>query len=450
MFCLPLLASSFQLCPSPLQLPTRYTVLMKRPSFLFLSPFLTRLGNRGGFDAHNAAKQSFIVTVSYVLSTLKGVVTGYLVTRLFPQELYGAYKFALSIVGTVGFMAIPGIVSTLGTQIAKRKQEAPVRSAIKLYALWCAVGSVVIASTILLLPYWNKESLWVLIAAAAIFFIPSNVGTVFSALVRGTGRFDRAFNATMISNVLQVVGVLLVLWLKPSALLLLLCTTGVSGLVYTLSTLRWSKEFPSKESFRPLMPQAVYLSLATIPMTLSWYADGLLVTAYFGLKQLAVLSVALLIPEQIKIWSKELFPILFSTQASGDDSWERRKKIAQLVGMGTAVTGMGIVAYCLLTPFVIPFLFPNYDTAQITFLTNVAAVTLISTPATLYTQYLEARGMVRELQWCNWTSSAVYVLALVILVPTYGPLGAIVSRGILRAAFAGVGYIALKVVPIRN
>jgi O-antigen/teichoic acid export membrane protein len=185
-------------------------------------------------------------------------------------------------------------------------------------------------------------------------------------------------------------------------------------------------------------------------MTLSWYADGLLVSAYFGLKQLAVLSVALLMPEQIKIWSKELFPILYATQASGADSVERRKKITQLVGMGTAVAGAGILVYCLITPFIVPFLFPKYNPGEITFLTNVAAATLISTPATLYTQYLEARGMIRELQWCNWTSSVFYVVALVVLVPMYGPLGAILSRGILRAAFAGVGYIALKVVPIKN
>lgn len=424
---------------------------MQRPSFAFLAPFLTRLGTRIGFNAHFLAKQSFIVTASYGINTLKGVITVYLVTRLFPQELYGAYKFALSIVGTVGFMAVPGIVSTLGTQIAKRKHDAPVRSAIKLYAIWCAVGSLIIAGSIILLPYWHKESLWTLITVAALLFIPSNVGgSIFSALVRGTARFDRAFRASIVCNLLQVIGVLLVLWLRPSALLLMLCTTGIPSILYAVYTLWWTKEFSSQGSFKPFIRQSINLSLASVPSTLSWYVDGLLVTAYFGLNQLAVLSVAMLIPEQMKLWSKELFPILYASQAKGNDSWERRRKISRFVGLGTILSGILIVLYCLLTPFIIPPLFPKYDASTIIFLTNISAVTLIVTPFTLYTQYLEARGMIRELQWCTWASSTLYVLSLCILVPLYGPLGAILSRGMLRISLAGTSYVALLIMPIKQ
>lgn len=424
---------------------------MRRPSFLFLAPFLTRLGLRGGFNAHFLARQSFTVTTSYVIGALKGIITGYLVTRLFPPELYGAYKFALSIVGTIGFMTIPGIVSTLGTLIAKKQKDAPVRSAIILYAIWCCVGSLFIAGSIVFLPYWHKESLWLLLVIASLLFVPSTIGVhIFSALVRGTGRFDHALKASLMSNSFQVVGVLLVLWLRPSSILLLLCTSGIPSIVYASYVWWWSRQFTSHSSFRPAVWQSISLSIVSVPTTLSWYIDGLLVTAYFGLNQLAVLSVALLIPEQLKLWSKELFPILYASQAKGVDSWERRRKISRLAGLGTIFFVVGIALFCMITPFIIPILFPYYDAREITFLTNIAACTLINTPSTLCTQYMEARGMIRELQWCTWLSSFFYVITLCILVPMYGPVGAILSRGMLRISLALMSHVALYIIPIKQ
>lgn len=424
---------------------------MHRPSFAFLAPLLTRLGTRAGFNAHRLAKQSVIVTASHAIGILKGIITVYLVTRLFPPALYGEYKFAGSIVGTVGCIAIPGIIATLSTQIAQKGSRAPVRSAMKMYAVWCTAGSILIALSILLLPYWQKESLWTLIAVSALLFVPSNVGgSIFSSLTRGTARFDRALTASIVCNLLQVIGVLFVLWIKPSALLLLMCTTGIPSILYAIAVLWWAKEYPSRASFRPYIRQSIALSLASLPSALSWYIDGLLITAHFGLNQLATFSVAIIIPEQMKIWSKELFPILYASQASGEDTWNRRKKITRFVFAGIILSSILILLYCLLTPFIIPILFPQYDAQTITILTNISAMTLVMTPCALYTQYLEARGMISALQWCTWISSGIYVAALCLMVPLYGPLGAILSRGVLRFSLGATSYVALRTIPLKK
>jgi len=423
---------------------------MKRPSFLFLAPFLTLLGHKGGFDAHGIAKQSGIVTLSHGIGTLKGIVTGYLVIRFFPQEMYGTYRFALSMVGIIGFIALPGMVSVLATQISQKKLEAPVRSAINIFSYWCLAGAVIVFASIGFLPLWNKLEIWPLIAVSALLFVPSNVGVIiFGSLTRGTGQFSRALSATLLSNVLQVICVLLILVFYPSALLLLISSVGIPAIVYSFHALRWSKEYPSRASFAPHLRSVLNLSIASVPTTLAWYADGLVVSAFFGVKQLAILSVALLLPEQIKIWTKELFPILYAKQAGGDDSWERRMKLVRLAGVGTILFGVGILAYCLLIPFLVPYLFPQYDASLITMLTIVAAIILITAPATVFPQYLEARGMFRELQYVGWISAIVYVALLFILVPNYGPLGAIIGRGSFRACNISLSLIMLLRAPIQ-
>jgi O-antigen/teichoic acid export membrane protein len=396
---------------------------------LFFSPVLTYLGQRIGFDAHGIAKDSALMTLAHIFSMLKGVVTGYLVTRLFPQEMYGSYRFALSIVGTLSFLSIPGFASTLATHIAQKKEKAHVSSALRIYALWCLGSSLLIASSVIFVWYKGRVELWPLLLVAAILFTPNSVGTnSFGALVRGENRFDTGFKITAISNVLQIIFVLLMLWLHQSPLLLLLCTTGISSMVYAFTVLK----------------KAAQLSLVSIPTTLSWYADGLLVSYYFGLSQLALLSVAYLIPEQVKVWTKEIFPIAYARSAAGNDSPEKRATLRKIVGIGTLFFALGIGLYWVLSPIFLPMLFPQYATSDLVFLSSIAATTLIVGPATLFPQYLEARGKIKELHWCTWSASLAYVLSLLLLVPTYGVLGAILSRGAFRITYAVSGFVMFE------
>ncbi len=409
---------------------------------------LTKIGERLQCNVHSLAKDSAIVTAGHICNTLKGIVTGYLVSRLFPQEMYGAYRFALSIMGTLSFLAIPGFVSIVANQIAQRKKDAPVQSAVRMYTLWCAIVGIGMMSSIPLLHYWNREEMWPLILVAGILFVPTNLGTnVFAALIRGESRFDIGLRVSTYSNIVQVILVGLMLWLYPSALLLILCTTGVIGLFYTGRVLYWIRNYPSQESFRPFVQKAIALSLTSIPVTISWYIDGLLVSYYFGLKQLALLSVAFLIPEQVKIWTKEILTILYSRSAKGEDSAQKRKLITIAASIGILSFAIGIGLYWILTPFFIPMLFTQYDAKEVIFLTRIASISLLCAPATLFVQYLEARGKIREIQRCTWTSSFFFIIALFLFVPKFGALGAILARSTFRVCYAITGYYAFLQLP---
>lgn len=294
----------------------------------------------------------------------------------------------------------------------------------------------------------GRPELWPLFLVAALLFVPSNLSTnLYSGIIRGTGEFTRAFRVSFLSNVLITISVFAMLLIHPSSLLLLLLTTAVPAAVYIAALIPFEKKMRSKSSQKKLLLTAGNLSIATIPSTVSWYLDGLIVSAFFGLNQLALLSVALLIPEQIKTWMKELFPILFSKQAGGKDTLDRRRKLDHGVLLGTVAVAGGILVYIALAPFVIPFLFPHYPAAELVRLTSIAAITLISAPSGLYPQFLEARGLVRLVQWNNWIASAVYLIALVSLIPPFGPLGAIIARGLFRLTYSIVGYILIRMTP---
>jgi O-antigen/teichoic acid export membrane protein len=422
---------------------------MGQPAFLWLSPFLTRISNRFGIDAHYFAKNTAAITAAHGIATLKGLITGYLVTRWFPVEMYGSYRFILTIIGIVSFTALPGLPSAIAKAIAQ-KENFPLQYIIRFYSAACLLGSILLLACIGFLPLWNKLELWPLFVMAALLFVPSNVASnIFGGIIRGKGRFDQAFIPGLISNSLITISVLIMLLVQPSPLMLLVLTTAIPSLVFLFYIRSSLKEYPSVDPSSSVPRTSFYLSLATIPVSLSWYLDGLIISALFGLNQLALFSVAMLIPEQIKLWAKELLPIVFAKQASGKDTPERRRKMHKAVLLGTVVFIVIILCYALIMPFAVPVLFPKYlaSAQELTRLTIIAAITLLSAPATLYPQYLEARGMIRETQWSNWTASLVFVIALVTLIPNLGILGAVLARGFFRFTYAGVAWFFVMRAP---
>lgn len=412
-----------------------------------MAPTLTAVGQRFGFDAHYFARNSAIVTLSHGIAMLKGIITGYLVTRLFPPEMYGEYRFVLGVMGFISFIGLPGLSTAVAGAIARKEPVSLARMA-AWYASVSAIGSLVLFGCIFLLPQWGRPELWPLFAIAGLLFVPGAISTnLYGGVIRGTGAFGTAFRLSLFSNASVMIAVLAMLILQPSSLLLLAIVSGIPAVVYLAGLVGFERRFRSDKPQHALRRTALHLSIATIPSSVSWYLDGLIISAFFGLNQLALFSVALLIPEQVKVWTKEMFPILFSRQASGKDTPDRRRKMHQAVLLGTAFFALGIALYVAASPFIMPVLFPRYPAEELVLLTRIAALTLIVAPASLYPQFLEARNMTKAVHISNWTASAAFVVALVTLVPLYGPLGAILSRGVFRLLYAFSAFVIVQRTP---
>ncbi len=418
----------------------------------FLKPLLTKVEHQLQCNVQSIAKDSAIVTVGHISNTLKGVITGYLVSRLFPQEMYGAYRFALSIIGAVSFLSLVGFPSILSRHIIQEKERAHIRSAILLYSLWCiAISIIIILGMIILNIHQGKTNMLPLLIVTGVLFGSSNIGAnSFGALVHGESRFDLGVKTTAIINCLQVIGVLLMLYTYQSPIILILCTMGIPSCVYCIKTIQWMRKYPSQKTYAPYIKKTIQLSMINIPTTISWYIDGLLVSYYFGLKELALLSVIYLIPDQVKVWSKEMLPIAYVRNAAGEDSNEKRERVEKVVIIGMAIMIVAVSIYWTISPLMIPLLFPKYTSHSILLLSNIAALTIIPIPATLFTQYLEARGKISELQWSTWSTSGIYIIVMYILIPRFGVMGAIISRIIFRMIHGIIGWYVFKKCAIKK
>lgn len=399
-----------------------------------LSDLLGRIGKRMGINAHYVAKNSAYVTLGHGVSVLRGIVTGYIVARLFPRTLYGEYQWILAVVGTLASIGLPELYKASARAVARGKSGALVGVAWR-QLLFCLIVSALLLLMIPFLSYFHHEGVAPLLIAAAILSPLSQVsGTLFSGVTMGKGNFLLGLKANIVWSIFMIAATVGILIFKPSPLLMLIATLSIPTIVYFAFTLSHLPKKASNDGAGAIVRYGVELTLLNLPISLSWNLDDFLISAYFGLNQLAIFSVALLIPEQVKVWAGELLPITFQSQARGEDSPARRRKLIKMVGGLTLIFAVGIAVYIALAPLIFRLLFPNYLDAI--YLTQLAAAILITVPSGLLTQYLEAQAMTHALRWTRWISAGTFCLSLVILIPRFGLVGALVGRGLLRLMYA--------------
>lgn len=427
---------------------------MRYPFKASIAAAITSAGKRWKFDAHYFAKNSFLVLVGQGVGFLRGIVSGYLVARFFDQTVYGEYQFMLSVMGSIAMFGIPGMATP--TARAWSKNEPFDLDAITRHQLLVgSIGSLLLLAAIPFLGAYGKADLWPLFVAAAVIFpVPSIAMVRFGSYTVGKPRFDIALRANIAWSIVSIVCTTCIILFRQSALLILVVATLTPPIVY----LWMGRKFVPPESNDPedtkkIIRFAWRLTFASLPADLVWYVDKLMISSFFGLNQLALFSVALIIPEQIKLFTKQFFPVAFSKQASIADNRATREKMFHAVIIGTTVFALGAIAYALVSPLLMPILFPKYDAAQLSFLTSVAAITVITIPASLFAQYLEAQGMIRETRIAQWSAAAIFACSLLTLIPTMGLLGAVLARGIFRVAYVGISgwfvYASPIAVPTR-
>lgn len=417
---------------------------MKRISFAWSSPFVTAIGKKLGIDAHYFAKHSFYILIGHAVSVVRGILTGYIVARLFEKETYGQYQFILSIAGMLAVFGVPGLSQSV-TRAWARGDAFSIPELTKKQFFVTLVASAILVGCIPFLARYNRAELWPLFLGAAVLYPLGPIAMVrFGGYTVGKARFDIGLRATFIWSALTILATVGILYFYQSAFWMMVVTMSIPSLVYLYESRNLQP--PTEKGHKntnAIMRYGWQLTIANFTADLVWYLDKLLISHYFGLAQLATFSVALLIPEQLKVFTKQFFPVAFAKQAAANDSWATRKKLMKVVLTGTAFFGMGIALYVALCPFFMPLLFPQYDAREITMLTAVAAITLITNPSSLFAQYLEAQGMIHAIRYMQWGSAACFAIALLALIPLYGLMGAIIARGIFRLVytFIALGFV---------
>ena len=378
--------------------------------------------------------QIFITSIAFVLSIA--------FARYLPKEVYGNYRYLLSVFWTLTAFSLTGISTALTRAIA-RGEDAAFGVALRL-SIFGSLPMTVISLGLALYYFLHAN----ILLAEGTFLIaligPFMQGAyLYGSFLEGKKLFKQNALAGIGLNFFPAIALLGTLLVSRSAMVLFsvyLVANVLTGFVISILMYRRYRENANKPApgFGWL---GAHLSFMNVLSTVANQIDRLLVYHFLGAVDLAVYAFATAMPDQLKSIFNSVSTFAFPKFVTRPIGETRTTLPRKLVGL-TLVAGLCIVIYILLAPYAFQLFFPGY-TAAIGY-SDLYALALIFIGGTIPPTILQAHMAKRALYIFNTGDSLFQIGSLVLLIPLYGLLGAVIARVIARAFSFMLGMFLLR------
>ncbi|MEK7604868.1 MAG: oligosaccharide flippase family protein [Patescibacteria group bacterium] len=388
---------------------------------------------------------SFWYIVGQVVASLSALALAIAFANLVPPEVYGTYKYILSLAGIFAIVSLPGINTAIARAVA-RGHDSVVHTATRSRVVHACVGSIIaLAGSAYYLLKGNVElSLALLVIAAALPLFDTLTSYLFYFV--GKRRFDlrtKYYAATQVISVFALVGTLLVtdnLIFILLAYFIPLTLVRAAQYLYVVRTIPRTHTEEDGDTIR----YGKHLTAMQVLGMVAGEIDKVLIWKFLGPAQVAIYTFALAIPEQFKGPLKGIGELAFPKFAAQTPEQIREnlpalwRKIA-LYALG--LLGLSLI-YVAAAPYLFALVFPQY-VMSVSY-SQLYALALITNVASIPIAIFSAQQKT-ALQYTLSNIQPVIAIGLfVVLIPTYGIMGAIVasliSKCVTAASYLGALY----------
>jgi len=395
-------------------------------------------------DVKYLAEGSFWLTTGRVVSAGISFILSLLYARYLIPEAYGAYRYVLSMIGAFGIFALPGVGTVMIRSVARGYDGSYRKGAFLIFfssfgisiAAWCAAAWFFI----------RGDNALALAFIAGGFFVPFAEGLGhWRAYFEGKKLFrEKTFYnivASFFYGIIMASAIGFIAYMEMSFLWAAAILVGsyflgqaIPNSIAFVSTLRRLPSIQPEE--RGSLQYGFHLSLLKIPSTLANYLDGILLYMFLGPAALAVYSFAIALPEQIKsifaVTASVAFPKLSLKSMTGEERLQLHETLPGKILRSILVTGVVVVAYIVVAPFLYRIFFPAYIDSIV--FSQVFALSLILFPLAIFGSAIQAEGNLRDVYLYEISTPLFQIVLLAILITLFGIWGAVIGRVVGRLA----------------
>lgn len=375
------------------------------------------------------AKGGFWLTLGQFFATGSSLILSVAFANFLPQEVFGTYKYILSIAGLASIATLPGVWTAV-VQAVSKGFEGSLKLAIKTRMSWGAVGSLL--STLVSIYYLHagNTKLGISVLIIAIFLPFTEPFNTYDAYLYGKKDFKKSTKYFAISQVVSSLVMLATLFLSDNLYIILLAyflPWTLLRLIYARITL--NKLQPNAVEDSDIIPYGKHLTAMSILNTIALNIDKIIVFHFLGAIDLAIYSFAIAIPEQIKATLKSIQPLAIPKFSQSSLESIRASLYGKMTRFVILITGI-VIIYIIVAPMIYGILFPKYlDAIRYS---QLFAISLVTAATSLPIAVLTAHKKIRGLYVFNISNSIIQIILFLVLTPLYGLLGAILSRIVAR------------------
>jgi len=342
--------------------------------------------------------------------------------RFLSKEIYGTYKYILSVTGILAIFTLPGMDSALIRSVAQGK-EGTIFLCFKEKIKWGAIGGI-ISLAISIYYFLRENSILGTSFLIAAFFLPvMDAFFLFQAFWQGKKRFDVQNKFLIYIQAIATAFLILVILFTKNLFFILFTYFASYTLLRAFFFKITSKKLENQEKEIEAISFGKHLSLMTIPGLIGENLDKILIWKFLGPIPVAIYSFALLpvirVREAVPI-SPLALPKLSQRNLSEIKKY-LLKKFYKIFLFSIPLT----IIYILLAPYIFKIFLPAYlDSVPYT---QVLALILAFTPFSLIGTSLIAQMKKRELYLISFLGPSLKIILFFVLLPVLGIWGAVLA-----------------------
>lgn len=368
------------------------------------------------------AKGGFWLTLGQLAATASGLLLIVGFANLLPKDVYGTYKFILSLAGIIASFSLTGMGIAV-TQAVARGMDGMLRTGFRVQLRWSIIMVLAAAAGAAYYFINGDRVIAVSLLIAGAFSPIIESASLYGDFLNGKKDFRRGAIYGIARSLIPVAALLVTMSLTKDVVLLVLAYflshAATSGFLY-LRVLKAYKPSPATDFSN--VGFGKHVSLMNVLSIGASQLDKILVFHYLGAVQLAVYGIAFSLPAQMKIATKVLNTLALpkmssaSLQTIRSAIWQKAAKL--FLGFGII-----IAVYILAAPLIFRLIFPQYLEAVA--VSQALALGYIFSPTLLFTETFYALKRQKDIYILKLITSGARILLLFALLPPFGIWGAV-------------------------
>ena len=394
-----------------------------------------------GLDLPYFIKGGFWMTSSMILSIIGGIFLSSLFARLWPKDVYGQFSFLMSALGFLSLTALPGMGQALVQSVSEGK-EGSYKLATKTIAKFAVIGTVILIFGSAYFFLRQNPNLALATFLSALAFPITATASLYSSFLTGKKQFRQVAIYTTLAQFASIGATAAALWMLSSLIWVAFFSAWSSAIVNVILTIFAYKQTENNLEDKSIINLGINLSFSQVFTIAADYLDRFLVPLLLGFTNNAIYSFAILIPMQLHTFFKTFLTLGQPKIAEISQRNMKRDLIKKSLQLEILI-GSTVGAYIIAAPFIFRVLYPAYQESAVT-LSQIYSLSLLYYPGNLLSLSFIRFRLTKEILKTNIFYAVTTVLSLIILVPLFGLMGAILAKIVSRTAQVAIQVFLFK------
>ena len=371
------------------------------------------------------ARGGFWLSLKTALSMLIAFGLSVAFANLLPKETFGEYKYIFSLFGLLAIPTLLGMGTSVTKSVAQGYEGTPI-AAVKIKILWGMLGSIASAAVATYYFLQGNTGLAGAFGIVAIFLPFVDTFGLFNAITTGKQLFRVSVIYETVIQAFSAIAIATSLFLTDNLLIILLVYfTVYTTARFVVFQIVMRKHTKNREVDVAAITYGKHLSVMEVLGVISGTIDSILLWQFLGAGPLAVYSFAKAIPAQINGALKKIV-VLAYPKFTLRDFQSIKEPLTQKMLKLFLLIAVIIAVYIVVAPYIFNIFFPQYTDAI--FYSQIFALSLLLFPQKFITTLFQAHARKKVLYISSTVTPFVRLALALILIPSFGIMGAIFTE----------------------